>query len=347
MRKFDAFISHASEDKAALVAPLARALSELGFKVWYDEFEMKTGDGLRRAIDRGLHRSTFGIVVLSKPFFEKGWTNYELDAINLANLNRPGVLLPIWCGIDQNDVAEFSPSLANTIALQFPQSKLENIVSQLSERIGIAQFSLSDDQLVKRQGRFRPASQNERDKGFQLLSSKYVDRMLNQETAILRTEQVIAPTHDHSGAYVFQHWQYDPGEIELVRCGVYEYDSPNMIERSVEPLEHDETSFKLRVETDFEKDRPLRIVIEIRSKNYFRELFNKEFSVAEFPILSDLLRFEYRLMLPPGRTSEDFNVSVKEGAELTIHRDEDNIAIVGKNLLAGSNAHFQISTAKV
>ena len=70
------FISHASEDKDEVVRPLAMALKEKGLSVWYDEFELKIGDSLRRKIDLGLAKSNFGIVVISRDFINKGWTNY-------------------------------------------------------------------------------------------------------------------------------------------------------------------------------------------------------------------------------------------------------------------------------
>ena len=50
---YDVFISHASEDKDTVVRPLANALLQRGLKVWYDEFELKIGDSLRRKIDKG------------------------------------------------------------------------------------------------------------------------------------------------------------------------------------------------------------------------------------------------------------------------------------------------------
>jgi AbiTii/TIR domain len=73
VRDFDVFISHASEDKNTVVRPLARALSDKGLKVWYDEFELKIGDSLRRKIDTGLARSRFGVIVLSRSFFRKDY----------------------------------------------------------------------------------------------------------------------------------------------------------------------------------------------------------------------------------------------------------------------------------
>lgn len=70
-KEYDVFISHASEDKDSVVRPLALALKEKGVNVWYDEFELKIGDSLRRKIDQGLSKSKFGIVVISRSFIKK------------------------------------------------------------------------------------------------------------------------------------------------------------------------------------------------------------------------------------------------------------------------------------
>ena len=70
-KEYDVFISHASEDKDGVVRPLAIALKEKGISVWYDEFELKIGDSLRRKIDQGLSKSKFGIVVISRSFIKK------------------------------------------------------------------------------------------------------------------------------------------------------------------------------------------------------------------------------------------------------------------------------------
>ncbi|HUW33009.1 MAG TPA: toll/interleukin-1 receptor domain-containing protein, partial [Planctomycetota bacterium] len=76
VKRFDAFISYASEDKG-YVHPLARELTKLRFRVWYDEFELAVGDSLRRSIDKGLANSRFGIVILSPHFFAKEWPQRE------------------------------------------------------------------------------------------------------------------------------------------------------------------------------------------------------------------------------------------------------------------------------
>ncbi len=54
---FDVFISHASEDKAVFVTPLANALRKHGLKVWFDRFTLKVGDSLHNSIEKGLARS--------------------------------------------------------------------------------------------------------------------------------------------------------------------------------------------------------------------------------------------------------------------------------------------------
>ena len=78
---YDAFISHASEDKDDFVRPLAEFLDRAGLSVWYDEFSLSAGDSLSRSIDKGLARSRFGIVVLSNSFLQKRWPEYELRGL--------------------------------------------------------------------------------------------------------------------------------------------------------------------------------------------------------------------------------------------------------------------------
>lgn len=102
---FDFFISHASEDKDDFVRHLANELTELGLKIWYDEFSLEIGDSLRRSIDYGLGNSRFGIVVLSRAFFAKQWPQYELDALVNKAMSGEKVILPIWHGVQHQDVS--------------------------------------------------------------------------------------------------------------------------------------------------------------------------------------------------------------------------------------------------
>lgn len=132
---YDVFISHASEDKDEVVRPLAQALKSAGLSVWFDEFELKIGDSLRRKIDKGLANSKFGIVVLSKEFIRKGWTNYELDGIITKSISGEQVVLPIWHNITKKEVIDFSPSLADKLARNTSSYTVEEIAIEIAEVI--------------------------------------------------------------------------------------------------------------------------------------------------------------------------------------------------------------------
>ena len=133
--QYDVFISHASEDKDEVVRPLANALKERGVTVWYDEFEMRIGDSLRRKIDKGLANSRFGIAVISRDFIKKGWTNYELDGIMTRAVSGEQIMLPIWHNITKQEVMDYSPSLADKVARNTAVNTVEEIAEEICELI--------------------------------------------------------------------------------------------------------------------------------------------------------------------------------------------------------------------
>jgi hypothetical protein len=130
---YDAFISHATEDKDALVRPLAELLQKNGFSIWYDEFQLKVGDSLRRSIDKGLANSRFGIVILSPNFFAKNWTQYELDGLVAKEMTGGKVILPVWHKISKDEVMQYSPSLADKVALNTAMNTIEELAEKLGE----------------------------------------------------------------------------------------------------------------------------------------------------------------------------------------------------------------------
>ncbi len=132
-RQYDVFISHASEDKDEVVRPLAHALQDQGLDVWYDEFELRIGDSLRRKIDRGLANSRFGVIVLSEDFFEKGWPNYELDGLVTRDVGGEQILLPVWHNITKKAVLKYSPSLADKLARSTSTHTVEEIAEEIAK----------------------------------------------------------------------------------------------------------------------------------------------------------------------------------------------------------------------
>lgn len=130
---WDVFISHASEDKEAIAEPLTLALGDRGLKVWLDTSELRIGDSLRRKIDDGLAHSTFGVVILSKSFFAKGWPQYELDGIVGMNVNGDQRMLPIWHEISRDEIAKQSPSLVDKIARNTAINTAAEIADEITE----------------------------------------------------------------------------------------------------------------------------------------------------------------------------------------------------------------------
>lgn len=134
-KEYDVFISHASEDKEEVVRPLANALKDRKLNVWYDEFELKIGDSLWQKIDKGVAKSKFGIIILSKNFIKKGWTNYELDGLITRSISNQQILLPIWHNITKQEVIDYSPSIADKVARSTSVNTIEEIADEIAEII--------------------------------------------------------------------------------------------------------------------------------------------------------------------------------------------------------------------
>lgn len=131
----DVFLAHASEDKDAVVRPLALALQAHGLTVWVDEYEITVGDSLRRTIDRGLTMSRFGVVVLSPAFFRKEWPQKELDGLSARELDGLEVVLPVWHQLSREDVLARSPLLADRVGVRTSDG-IERVADELARAMG-------------------------------------------------------------------------------------------------------------------------------------------------------------------------------------------------------------------
>ncbi|MCP4677317.1 MAG: toll/interleukin-1 receptor domain-containing protein [Deltaproteobacteria bacterium] len=132
-KRWDLFISYASEDKEAVARPLAHILNDLGYKVWFDEFSLQIGDSLNEAVNEGLASSRYGLVIISPAFIAKRWPRNELNA--LFSLDETGnSILPIWHQVSAADVAEFNPVLADRVAMHTSQP-ITSIVAEIEVKI--------------------------------------------------------------------------------------------------------------------------------------------------------------------------------------------------------------------
>jgi hypothetical protein len=131
------FISHDSRDKKDIAAPLAIQLEKFMCPVWYDEFSLRVGDSLRERIEAGLKECHKCILVLTPNFLSnEGWSKREYDSIFTREIvEQKKVILPVWHGILAEDVYQFSPILADRVAVQWSLG-VEEVARKLLEAIG-------------------------------------------------------------------------------------------------------------------------------------------------------------------------------------------------------------------
>ncbi|MNV83673.1 TIR domain protein [compost metagenome] len=103
--------------------------------VWYDEYTLRIGDSLRRSIDKGLAESKYGLIILSKAFFEKNWTQYELNGLVVKEMEGSKVILPIWHNITKNEIMRLSPSLVDKVALNSATLTVREIAEKIADAV--------------------------------------------------------------------------------------------------------------------------------------------------------------------------------------------------------------------
>jgi hypothetical protein len=106
------FLSWASEDRT-VAEVVARHLMANGIDTWWSEWEMRSGDSLRRKIEKGLSSCTHFIVLLTPTSITKPWVNEEIDAGFVRHVEGASRFIPVR---HELDVAELSPLLKTRIA---------------------------------------------------------------------------------------------------------------------------------------------------------------------------------------------------------------------------------------
>lgn len=115
---YDAFISHAVEDKLPIANELCQRLEQAGLKIWYSGKELSVGDSVNDTICEGLKQSRFGVVILSKNYVEKTWTLRELfDFVSKEQDGRKRVL-PVLHNISVDELAFKHLPLGDRFALK-------------------------------------------------------------------------------------------------------------------------------------------------------------------------------------------------------------------------------------
>ena len=120
-----------------MAKPLHQALSEAGVYAWLDESEIRLGQSIRQKIDEGLANCTSATVILSRPFFMKNWTQYEMDGIVGRQMKGEILLFPIQHGITIEEIRNHSPSLAGISLWNSSNHSFEEIAAEIAGQLGV------------------------------------------------------------------------------------------------------------------------------------------------------------------------------------------------------------------
>lgn len=127
----DVFISHASEDKQELAEPIYHILTSLGKNVWLDKYELIAGKSLMGQIDDGLTTSRYGVLLITPSFMQKSWPKTELQALFSAMVAGEKQIVPVWHNVDQHQVREYSPLIADLVAITTNGKDIEDVALEI------------------------------------------------------------------------------------------------------------------------------------------------------------------------------------------------------------------------
>ncbi len=114
----DVFISHANKAKEDFVEELYHSLKKIGVDIFYDKKSLEWGDNWKDKILNGTKNAEFAIIVISKNFFDREWTERELsEFLNRQNKNGQKLILSIIHNITTEELKKKYPNVANIQAI--------------------------------------------------------------------------------------------------------------------------------------------------------------------------------------------------------------------------------------
>ncbi len=111
---WDVFVSYGHED-AEWVRALAANLERAGLKVFFDEWELVGGDRITWQLEKGVHESASGVLVVSPHSLSRPWVREEYEALLRQAVEAPGRRLVPVLYAD----AELPVFLANRLWVDF------------------------------------------------------------------------------------------------------------------------------------------------------------------------------------------------------------------------------------
>jgi TIR domain len=100
------YFAHAFENRD-IAKPLADRMMRDGIDVWFDEWEIRTGDSLRRKMENGLSGCTHFLVLLTPEAIGKPWVETEIDAGFVRNVEGESRFMGIRSGVGIDKLSIF------------------------------------------------------------------------------------------------------------------------------------------------------------------------------------------------------------------------------------------------
>lgn len=132
--EYDAFISHAVEDKIPIANELCAKLESAGLRIWYSGKELGVGDSIEKTIEKGLHRSRYGIVILSPTYLAKNWTIREFYTLLAKEIEEQKVILPVLYNVTVDELKNKDLLMADRFAVSADRG-LDFVVNKLVAEI--------------------------------------------------------------------------------------------------------------------------------------------------------------------------------------------------------------------
>lgn len=131
---YDAFISHAVEDKIPVANELCAKLEAAGLKIWYSGKELGVGDSIDKTIQNGLNRSRYGIVIFSPTYLAKNWTIREFYTLLAKEIEERKVILPVLYNISLDELKNKDLLMADRFAVNADKG-MDFVVDRLVREI--------------------------------------------------------------------------------------------------------------------------------------------------------------------------------------------------------------------
>lgn len=146
--KYDVFLSHANADKDDFVESLKQSFDKLGISVFYDKDSIEWGDDWKQKIYDGLANCKYGVIVVSKNFLNRKWTEKELKEL-LSRQSESGhkLILPIAYDIDMPTIYKKYKKLSDIQFIDASKYSIQDITIQLA-KIMLFEHLIKNDNMV-------------------------------------------------------------------------------------------------------------------------------------------------------------------------------------------------------